>query len=80
MSVEPRFLTRFVAAMPELQHGKVVWLSWSFMFARLFVGLALLTVLGWRLVHADMVPDLLAVRSAAPAGRSWTRAGSSRQH
>ena len=57
------------AAMPELQHGKVVWLSWSFMFARLFVGLALLTVLGWRLVHADMVPDLLAVRSAAPAGR-----------
>jgi len=57
------------AAMPELQHAKATWLSWSFMFARLFVGLGLLTLVGWRLVRADMVPDLLAVRAVAPAGR-----------
>ncbi len=57
------------AALPELQHGKALWLSQPFMFARLALGLALLTVVGWRLVLADLVPDLLAVRSAAPAGR-----------
>jgi hypothetical protein len=56
-------------AMPELQHAKVIWLSWGFMFARLFIGLGLLTLVGWWLVRADMVPDLLAVRAAAPAGR-----------
>jgi hypothetical protein len=53
----------------NLQHGKAVWLSYSFMFARLFVGLIVLTFVGWRLIRADMVPDLLAVRGAAPAGR-----------
>jgi hypothetical protein len=57
------------AAMPELQHSKVIWLSRPFMFARLFVGLGLLSWVGWRLVRADMVPDLLAVRGAVPAGR-----------
>ena len=39
------------------------------MFARLAIGLALLTVVGWRLILADLVPDLLAVRGAAPADR-----------
>ena len=39
---------------------------------------ALLTVIGWRLIRADLVPDLLAVRGAAPANRRalydrWTR-------
>jgi len=66
------------AATFEQQHGKAVWLSHGFMFARLFVVLGLLTVVGWMLIRADLAPDLLAVRSAAPAGRRalfdrWTR-------
>jgi hypothetical protein len=66
------------AAVPGLQHGKAVWLSHDFMFARLLVGLGFLSLLGWRLIRADLVPDLLAVRAAAPANRRalydrWTR-------
>jgi hypothetical protein len=57
------------AALHELQHGKAVWLSHPFMFARLAIGLVVLAVLGWKLVLADLVPDLLAVRTVAPAGR-----------
>jgi hypothetical protein len=65
-------------AAHELQHSKAVWLSYPFMFGRLFVGLGLLTLVGWRLIRADLVPDLLAVRGAAPANRRalydrWTR-------
>jgi hypothetical protein len=65
-------------ALPGLQHGKAVWLSHGFMFTRLVLGLGLLTVVGWKLIRADLVPDLLAVRAAAPAGRRalydrWTR-------
>jgi hypothetical protein len=58
-----------VAAIPGLQHGKAVWLSHGFMFGRLLIGLGILSILGWRLIRADMVPDLLAVRAAAPANR-----------
>jgi hypothetical protein len=57
------------AMLPEMQHGKAVWLSQPFMFGRLLVGLGLLTLLAYRLVRADMVPDLLAVRGVVPAGR-----------
>jgi hypothetical protein len=65
-------------AAHEMQHSKAVWLSYPFMFGRLFVGLSLLTLVGWRLIQADLVPDLLAVRGAAPANRRalydrWTR-------
>jgi hypothetical protein len=65
-------------AAHELQHSKAVWLSYPFMFWRLFLGLGLLTLVGWRLIRADLVPDLLAVRGAAPANRRalydrWTR-------
>jgi hypothetical protein len=65
-------------AVHELQHSKAVWLSYPFMFGRLFVGLGALTLLGWRLIRADLVPDLLAVRGAVPANRRalydrWTR-------
>ncbi len=67
-----------VAATPGLEHAKAVWLSHDFMFARLLIGLGVLTIIGWRLVRADLVPDLLAVRSAARGGRRerydrWTR-------
>ena len=66
------------AAVPELQHAKAVWLSHGFMFARLFIGLGVLTLVGWRLIRADLVPDMLAVRATVPASRRglfdrWTR-------
>ena len=54
------------AALHELQHGKAIWLSHPFMLARLAIGLGVLAVLGWKLVLADIVPDLLAVRSPGP--------------
>jgi len=74
----PAIYGPMVAAAHELQHGKAVWLSHGFMFLRLAIGLGLLTVLGWKLIRADMVPDLLAVRAVAPADRRalfdrWTR-------
>ena len=65
-------------AAHELEHGKALWLSHGFMFARLGIGLSLLTLVGWKLVRADLVPDLLAVRAATPPDRRalfdrWTR-------
>jgi hypothetical protein len=57
------------AAIPELQHAKAVWLSHGFMFGRLFIGLGVLTLVGWRLIRADLVPDMLAVRATVPASR-----------
>jgi hypothetical protein len=74
----PAIYGPMVTAAHELQHSKAVWLSHGFMFARLAIGLGLLTVIGWKLIRADMMPDLLAVRGAAPANRRalydrWTR-------
>jgi hypothetical protein len=74
----PAIYGPMTAAAPGLQHGKQVWLSHPFMFGRLLLGLGFLTLLGWRLIRADLVPDLLAVRGAAPANRRalydrWTR-------
>ena len=65
-------------ALHEMQHGKAVWLSHEFMFARLAIGLTLLATIGWRLVRADLVPDMFDTRtSAGPARRPlferWTR-------
>jgi hypothetical protein len=65
-------------ALHELQHSKAVWLSHDFMFARLGLGLLALTLLGWKLVWADMVPDMYAVKAAAPDERRiryehWSR-------
>ena len=57
------------AALHELQHAKAVWLSHGFMFGRLVIGLGVLTLVGWRLIRADLVPDMLAVRGAVPAAR-----------
>ncbi|MGI9041445.1 MAG: hypothetical protein ACR2HK_10200 [Gemmatimonadales bacterium] len=56
-------------ALHELPHSKAVWLSYEFMFARLGLGLAALTLVGWKLIRADLVPDMHAVRSAAGPGR-----------
>jgi hypothetical protein len=65
-------------ALHELKHSKAVWLSHDFMFARLGLGLLALMVVGWRLVWADLVPDMYAVKAAAPDERRlryehWTR-------
>ena len=57
------------AALPTLQHAKAVWLSHSFMFARLAIGLLALTIVGWKLVRADLVPDMFVTRGVAPVGR-----------
>ena len=56
-------------ALHDLQHPKAVWLSHDFMFARLAIGLLALTVLGWKLVRADMEPDMYAARSAVSGTR-----------
>ena len=48
------------------------------MFGRLFVGLAVLYWIGWKLIRADLIPDMLATRATAGPGRRslfdrWTR-------
>ena len=55
-------------ALPTLGEGKRWWLSHGVMFTRLAVGLGALSWVGWRLVRADMVPDMFAARAVA-AGR-----------
>jgi hypothetical protein len=57
------------AALPALQHSKAVWLSHDFMFARLGLGLLALAIVGWKLVKADLVPDMYATRVAVSGGR-----------
>ena len=61
-----------------LQHSKEVWLSRPFMFGRLLVGLTVLYWVGWKLIRADLIPDMLATRGMAGPGRRslfdrWTR-------
>jgi hypothetical protein len=61
----------------SLPHGKAVWLSHGFMFARLGVVLTVLFAVGWSLVKADLVPDLHAARDAIGSERrslyaQWT--------
>ena len=74
----PAIYGPMITGAHELPHAKAVWLSHGFMFARMAIGMGLLTIVGWRLVRADLVPDLLAVRATAPASRRalydrWTR-------
>jgi hypothetical protein len=57
------------AALHEMQHSKAVWLSHDFMFARLGVGLLALAIVGWKLIKADMLPDIYAARAAVSGGR-----------
>src|SRR5687768_12662351 len=66
------------AAAHGMMHSKEVWLSWPFMFGRLAVGLALLGWVGWKLIRADLIPDMFVTRSVAGPGRRslyerWTR-------
>ena len=56
-------------ALHSLPHSKSVWLSHNFMFIRLAVGLLALAVVGWKLVRADLTPDVHAVRNVVSDGR-----------
>jgi hypothetical protein len=57
------------AALHEMQHAKAVWLSHGFMFARLGLGLLALALVGWKLIKADLLPDVYATRAAVSGGR-----------
>jgi hypothetical protein len=66
------------AALHELQHPKAVWLSHGFMFARLGLGLLALALVGWKLIKADLLPDMHTTRAAVSGGRralfeSWSQ-------
>jgi hypothetical protein len=65
----PAIYGPMAAALHELQHGKAVWLSHPVMFVRVGVGLAILFWIGWKLIRADLVPDLMATRADAGPGR-----------
>jgi hypothetical protein len=61
-----------------VSHSKAVWLSHDFMFARLGLGLLALVIVGWKLVWADLIPDMYAAKAAAPDERRlryerWSR-------
>ncbi len=55
--------------LPTLSEGKRLWLSHGVMFGRLLLGLAALYWVGWRLVRADMLPDMFAARGVASGRR-----------
>ncbi|HEY8105567.1 MAG TPA: hypothetical protein VIE46_05625 [Gemmatimonadales bacterium] len=65
----PHIYANMAGQLHTLQHGKAVWLSHDVMFARLGVLLVALYTVGWRLVHADMVPDLLAAKGVVSDAR-----------
>ncbi len=52
-----------------LGHGKEIWLSHGFMFGRLAVGLGLMYYLGFRLIRADLIPDLHETSGLVSGGR-----------
>lgn len=60
----PHIYGRMIGQLDSLQHGKAIWLSHDVMFARLGLLLVALYTVGWRLVRADMVPDMLAAKNA----------------
>ncbi len=65
----PHIYGHMAGELPVLQHGKAVWLSHDVMFARLVVLLGALYLVGWRLVRADLVPDMFAAKEAVSGAR-----------
>jgi hypothetical protein len=57
-------------AMEGLPHGKALWLSHGWMFWRVFLALGLLYWLGFRLIKADMVPDLYELQGLVTGRRA----------
>ncbi len=65
--------------MDGLPHSKALWLSHSWMFWRLFFGLFVLYLLAFKLIQADLVPDLYEVKGNVSGFRrklydSWVAA------
>jgi hypothetical protein len=62
-------------AMEGLSHSKELWLSRSWMFWRLFIGLAALYTIGLALIRADLLADIhaLASRVTGPARARFER-------
>jgi hypothetical protein len=52
-----------------MQPAKIFWLSHDFMFARLGLGVLALSVVGWKLIKADLVPDMYALRDVVSGSR-----------
>lgn len=52
-----------------MQPGKAVWLSHGVMFGRLLIALTILYWIGWRLIRADMVPDMFAAKAVVQGRR-----------
>ena len=65
----PHIYGRMAGELQSLHHGKAVWLSHGVMLGRLLLLLGALSVVGWRLVRADMVPDMFAAKGAVSGGR-----------
>ncbi|MES2306243.1 MAG: hypothetical protein V4558_12085 [Gemmatimonadota bacterium] len=57
------------AALHGVSPGKALWLSKSWMAARLFIGLGVLYYLGIRLIRSDMLPDLVLAKEKVSDGR-----------
>jgi Ni/Fe-hydrogenase subunit HybB-like protein len=57
------------AQLPGMSPGKQLWLSQSFMFTRMLVGVGVLFFFGWKLVQADIQPDLVAALPAVSGAR-----------
>jgi hypothetical protein len=65
----PYIYGHMAGELHTLEHGKAMWLSHDVMFGRLLVLLVALYSVGWRLVRADMVPDMFAAKDAVAGGR-----------
>lgn len=66
------------AELHGLAHGKALWLSHGFMFGRMLAGMLVLGFVGWRLIRADLLPDVYLARSTVSGARRamferWTR-------
>lgn len=59
----------YKADLHQLPHSKALWLSHAWMFARLGIGLAVLYIIAWKLIRADMVPDLFVAKRAVSDSR-----------
>jgi hypothetical protein len=57
------------AALPGLSPGKARWLSHSWMFVRMFVGLGALYAVGILMIRSDLLPDLQAVKHKVTGAR-----------
>ncbi len=65
----PHIYGHMAGELHALQHGKALWLSHDVMLGRLLLLLGAMSLVGWRLVRADMVPDMFAARGAVSGGR-----------